>query len=124
MLGDKDIYAMLPVNDMEAANKFYGETLGLKEGDADPSGQGTFYLSGKTRLMVYQSKYAGTNKGTAANWEVDDVDAVARQLRDKGVVFEHYDYPGITKEGDVHVMGKIRAAWFKDPAGNTLGITN
>ncbi|MEX1995467.1 MAG: VOC family protein [Candidatus Saccharimonadales bacterium] len=124
MLNDKDVYTMLPVDDMAAAKKFYGETLGLKEAGSDPSGMGSFYTSGKTRVMVYQSKYAGTNKGTAANWGVDDVDAVAKQLKDKGVKFEHYDFPETTREGDVHIWGEIRSAWFKDPAGNILGITN
>jgi predicted enzyme related to lactoylglutathione lyase len=123
MLGDNDVYTMLPVSDMEAAKEFYGKTLELKEGDSDPSGMGKFYHSGNTRVMVYESKYAGTNKGTAANWEVEDVDAVAKWLADKGVRFEHYEFPGTTKEGDVHVWGDIRAAWFKDPAGNILGLS-
>lgn len=114
---------MLPVSDMTAAKKFYGETLGLKEGDSDPSGMGKFYHSGSTRVMVYQSKFAGTNKGTAANWDVDDIQAVTKELAGKGVKFEHYDFPGTTKEGDVHVWGDIRSAWFKDPSGNILGIT-
>lgn len=124
MLGDKEVYAMLPVNDMDAAKKFYGETLGLKEGDTDPSGMGTFFHSGNTRVMVYQSKFAGTNKGTAANWDVDNVDQIAEELAGKGVTFEHYDFPDTKREGDVHVWGDIRAAWFKDPAGNILGITS
>lgn len=115
---------MLPVSDMEAAKKFYKETLELKDGGSDPSGMGNFYKSGSTKVMVYQSKYAGTNKGTAASWEVDDVDAVAKWLKGKGVKFEHYDFPGTKREGDVHVWGEIRAAWFKDPSGNILGINN
>lgn len=124
MLSDKDAYAMLPVSDMEAAKKFYGETLELKSDGSDPSGMGMFYKTGSTRMMVYQSKYAGTNKGTAASWTVDDVDAVAKWLKGKDVKFEHYDFPETKREGDVHIWGELRAAWFKDPSGNILGLNN
>ena len=42
----------------------------------------------------------------------------------KGVAFEHYDLPDTEHEGDVHVMGEMRGAWFKDPAGNIIGLIN
>ena len=45
-------------------------------------------------------------------------------IRDRGVTFEHYDMPGMTREGDVHVAGDMRVAWFKDPDGNILNIVN
>src|SRR5437660_662000 len=117
MLGENDVYTMLPVDDIEKAKKFYRETLGLEE-DSTPNG--VFYKSGNTKVMVYESKFAGTNKGTAANWEVnvDSVSEIAKDLEKKGVKFEHYDFGGVEHEGPVHIMGKIRAVWFKDPAGN------
>lgn len=121
MLADNDVYAMIPVNDVEKAKDFYKNILGLKELEAGPGG--LFYKSGNTKIMVYESKYAGTNKGTAANWDVANVDQIAKDLKSKGVVFEQYDYPGTSREGDVHVMGNIRAVWFKDPSGNILGVT-
>jgi hypothetical protein len=40
------------------------------------------------------------------------------------VQFEHYDMPGLKIEGDVHVAGKLKVAWFKDPDGNILNIVN
>jgi len=55
---------------------------------------------------------------------VDDVDAAVETLRGKRVVFEHYDMPGMKLEGDVHVMDGMRAAWFKDPDGNVLCVSN
>jgi hypothetical protein len=74
---------------------------------------------------LYRSQYAGTNKATAAMWEVgEDVDNIVRELKAKGVQFEHYDLPGMKREGDIHVIGKIRTAWFKDPDGNILCIVN
>jgi hypothetical protein len=49
---------------------------------------------------------------------------VVEDLREKGVTFEQYDLPDTTREGDIHVMGDMRAAWFKDPDGNILSVVN
>jgi hypothetical protein len=40
------------------------------------------------------------------------------------VAFEHYDMPGLTRQGDVHVSGTFKGAWLKDPDGNILHINN
>ena len=80
------------------------------------------FKNGASELLVYQSQFAGTNKATAVTWNVDDVEREARALKDKGVAFEHYDMPGMTLKGDVHVAGKMKAAWFKDPDGNIHAI--
>ena len=74
---------------------------------------------------MYRSEYAGSNKATTLMWDVgDEIDAIARTLKDKGVVFEHYDLPGLTLEGDLHVGGNMKVAWFKDPDGNILSIVS
>jgi hypothetical protein len=74
-------------------------------------------------MFVYRSDFAGTNKATAAMFEVKDVAAVAADLKAKGVVFEHYDnLEGLTVEGDVHVGGGMSVAWFKDVDGNILSL--
>jgi hypothetical protein len=54
----------------------------------------------------------------------DRLDQIVQALRAKGVAFEHYDVPGMQREGDVHNFGDIKAAWFKDPDGNILNISN
>ena len=123
MLGSVNVEPMLPVKDLKAAEKFYEGTLGLQTVHVEPDNAVT-YRSGNTTLVVYRSEYAGTNKGTAALWEIDDVDATVKTLKAKGVSFEHYDFPGMTREGDVHRAGKLRVAWFKDPAGNILSVQN
>jgi catechol 2,3-dioxygenase-like lactoylglutathione lyase family enzyme len=123
MLGDKDAVATIAVKDVEVAKAFYEGTLDLKRAGTDPGG--ISYKSGNSRLFVYESQYAGTNKATAVSWVVgDNIEAVVRALKAKGVTFEHYDLPGTTREGDVHVAGRIKAAWFKDPDGNILNIVN
>lgn len=71
------------------------------------------------------SEYAGTNKATAVTWVVgDELDDIARSLKAKGVVFERYDMPGMTREGDLHSHGDMNVAWFKDPDGNILSLIN
>lgn len=126
MLGENDAMATIAVTDIDAASKFYEGTLGLKRADMDsPDPEAIVYRSGSSAVLIYRSQYAGTNQATAASWGVgDDFDAVVEELRSKGVSFEHYDMPGTTREGDVHVMGDLRAAWFKDPDGNILNIAN
>jgi catechol 2,3-dioxygenase-like lactoylglutathione lyase family enzyme len=124
MLGDANVQPMLPVRDLQVAEKFYEGTLGLKEVDEAP-GAAVTYRTGESTLVVYRSEFAGTNKGTAALWEVDDVEKTVRELKSRGVKFEHYDdMPEVTRQGDVHHAGDLRVAWFKDPDGNILSIQN
>ena len=73
---------------------------------------------------MYRSTFAGTNKATALTWAVDDVEEIVRTLKAKGVTFEHYDLPQTKREGDVHVAGEHKIAWFKDPDGNILSVMN
>jgi predicted enzyme related to lactoylglutathione lyase len=114
---------MLPVSDLEAAEKFYEQTLGLQRLGGMP-GVATRFQSGDTTLNVYKSEFAGTNQGTAAMWEVDDVEKTAKELKSKGVKFESYDMPEMEHKGDVYCGGDVKVAWFKDPAGNILSIQN
>lgn len=123
MLGDKPAVATLAVKDMAAAQKFYEDVLGLTKSGDDPGG--VLYKSGSSNVFVYESQFAGTNKATAASWGVGDgIEDLVGELKAKGVSFEHYDIPNAKLEGDVHVMGELKAAWFKDPDGNILNLVN
>lgn len=122
MLGNKDAVANVAVRDLETARRFYEDTLGLKPVEA-VEGEVIVFQSGRSTLNVYRSQYAGTNQATAVTWTVgDDVEAVVRALKAKGVRFEHYDMPGMTRAGDIHTEGDMKVAWFKDPDGNILNI--
>ncbi|HEX2493076.1 MAG TPA: VOC family protein [Steroidobacter sp.] len=123
MLGNKDAVANLAVKNLSAAKKFYEGTLGLKQIDAEGD-EVIVYGSGNSRINVYRSQYAGTNEATAVTWAVEDVEGEVRALKAKGVRFEHYDMPGVKLEGDLHVAGDMKVAWFKDPDGNILNIVN
>ena len=123
MLRDTDAVATLAVKDLGVAAKFYEETLGLSRAGTE-DGEAIMFESGDNTINVYRSSFAGTNKATALTWAVDDVDDVVRTLKGKGVKFEHYDLPDTRREGDVHVSGEVRVAWFKDPDGNILTVVN
>ena len=121
MLEDADAMATIAVRDLKTATRFYEEILGLKP-DGEKQDGGARYRSGNSRVFVYESRYAGTNQATSATWVVPDAEAVVRDLKAKGVAFEHYDLPGLTRQGDLHVAGKFKGAWFKDPDGNILHV--
>lgn len=125
MLGDKDAIATLGVKDLEVAREFYEGKLGLKPAGPDNEPGTLAYKTGSSAILVYESEFAGTNKATAVTWAVgEDVQGVVQALKAKGVVFEHYDFPGTTREGDIHVFGHLKNAWFKDPDGNIIAIVN
>jgi catechol 2,3-dioxygenase-like lactoylglutathione lyase family enzyme len=124
MLRNTDAVATLAVKDLGRATRFYEETLGLIRAGAEEDEEAIAFESGDTTINVYRSSFAGTNKATALTWAVDDVEDVVRTLKAKGVTFEHYDLPDTKREGDVHVSGDIRVAWFKDPDGNILSVVN
>ncbi len=121
MLGRTNAVANLAVSDLERARRFYVETLGLKVTHNEVD-QLLVLKSGASSVNVYVSEFAGTNKATAATWEVDDVEAEVAGLKAKGVAFEHYDMPGLTLEGDLHAADGYKIAWFKDPDGNILNV--
>ena len=124
MLAAKEVMATVAVRDLEKARKFYEGTLGLKLTDAQEE-EALTYQAGGTRLLVYRSQYAGSNKATATTWLIgNDMEKVVQSLKGKGVTFEHYDMPGMTLKGDIHVANGMKAAWFKDPDGNIHALVS
>lgn len=124
LLAGSDAVANLAVKDLEAARKFYEGLLGFTKVDEE-GGELIVYESGKTVFNVYRSDYAGTNEATAMTWTVGErIGEVAAALAAKGITFEHYDMPGMRREGDVHIAGDMKVAWFKDPDGNILNIVS
>lgn len=124
MLGHHDAIATIAVKDLAVARKFYEEVLGLKLEESEGDEAQT-YRSGKSRVIVYRSQFAGTNKATALNFVVgDDLGSTVQALKERGVRFERYDMPGMTYEEEIHVAGPMRVAWFKDPDGNIISVMN
>ena len=123
MLGDKNATATIAVKRLAPARDFYERTLGLEPAPQQEPGA-LLYRNGNSEILVYESQFAGTNKATALTWTVRDVDDTVRDLKAKGVAFEHYDLPETKREGDVHVANGLRVAWFKDPDGNIHSLVN
>jgi len=119
MLQDSKVMAMVPVKDINTAKDFYNNVLGLKP--AKEHDFGITYVCGGGQMFVYPTPKAGTAQSTVAEWEVSDIAATVKQLGDK-VEWEHYEYPGAEHDGPIHILGGMKAAWFKDPDGNILGL--
>ena len=124
MLGDKNLTVNIAAKDLSIAKKFYEGILGLKQVGAE--GLSSILLrSGTTDLLIYQSQYAGTNQATAVTWYVgENIEDIVQTLKSKIVTFEHYSRQNVTIEGDIHIDGKMKLAWFRDPDGNILSIVN
>ena len=114
-------HGTIAVSDMDAAKKFYEGTLGLKVLDERSDGS-RYQTGGGTWFLVYPSQFAGTAKSTYMSFEVDDVEATVKELRERGVVFEEYDMPGLKTVDEIAEIQGVKGAWFKDPDGNILAV--
>lgn len=121
MLGKVDATPSIAVKDLDRARKYYEETLGLET--VDRQGEEVVTMkSGTTMVNVYRSEFAGTNQATALTFDVADIAAEVRELKDKGVMFEEYDMDGLDRDGDIYSAEGMKTAWFKDPDGNILSL--
>jgi catechol 2,3-dioxygenase-like lactoylglutathione lyase family enzyme len=124
MLRDHDSSAIVAVSDLGRARGFYGDVLGLEQAEAGEEEGVLVYRTGATRLTVYRSEYAGTNRANAVVWGVGgDLDAIVAALEAKGARFEHYPDLG-RLEGNIHHAGGAKLVWLKDPDGNILHIND
>jgi len=123
MLKNYGSSAIVPCTDLARAKAFYGDILGLPL-IAD-HGNGFVFGTGETKLNIYRSDFAGTNRADAVVWAVgDEIKAIAAALRAKGVTLdEHPDGFDKVVEG-VHVRGTLSVIWFRDPDGNILHVTS
>ena len=121
MLSDKKTYATIPVSDLTRAREFYEKTLGLQP-DMVTEG-GVMYGSGGTQFFVYPSRYRASGH-TQMSWRVSDIKAEVALLKANGIQLEEFDIPGLEMAGGIaHSGPEVWTAWFKDPDGNLLGLT-
>jgi predicted enzyme related to lactoylglutathione lyase len=110
------------VDDIDAAKRFYGETLGLGTTDlSEEHGLISLQLAGGRDTLVYRKDDFEPATYTILNFEVDDVDAAVDELTTKGVTMERYDGFDQDEKGIARGPGPS-IAWFKDPAGNILSV--
>jgi catechol 2,3-dioxygenase-like lactoylglutathione lyase family enzyme len=119
----------LPAQDLERARAFYSEKLGLEP--AEERDGGLLYRLGDSEFALFVSSGGPSGGHTQMAFEVDDIEATVEELRGRGVVFEEYDFPGLTTvNGIAEVEGNYpskggkgeRAAWFRDSEGSMLAI--
>jgi catechol 2,3-dioxygenase-like lactoylglutathione lyase family enzyme len=118
------VQALLAVSDLERAKSFYEDQLGLVPGEEEDEAV-RYPCADGSEIGIYLSREnAGKSPATLAGWFVDDLDEVMAELASRKVVFERYDQPGLrTDDRGVFDAGRFRAAWIRDPDGNTLALT-
>jgi catechol 2,3-dioxygenase-like lactoylglutathione lyase family enzyme len=121
MLGNTKAFSGFSVDDLDAAKRFYGETLGLEVSENDAGL--TLHIAGDRPILVYPKDDHEPATFTILNFPVDDVEGTVAGLADRGVRFERYEGTPIeTDEQGIFRGGGPLIAWFKDPAGNVLSV--
>ena len=121
MFKDTKAFSGFSVDDLDAARKFYGETLGLEVSEEGPGL--SLAIAGERSVFVYPKEDHEPASFTILNFPVDDVESAVDELGDRGVTFERYEGTPIeTDEKGIFRGGGPLIAWFKDPAGNVLSV--
>ena len=114
------IVAFVGTRNSQRAKDFYRDTLGLNLVSEDPFAL-VFDVNG-TMLRVTPVPQLAPAKFTVLGWAVGNIEATVKQLQEAGVVFEHYDFPQ-DELGIWTAPGGAKVAWFKDPDGNVLSVS-
>ena len=121
MLGSTQPVAFLAITDVERAQVFYGDVLGLRLISDDPFAL-VFDLAG-VPLRLQKVREFSPHPFTALGWHVDDATTTIAALRARGVEFERFGFMEQDADGVWTAPGGARVAWFKDPDGNLLSLT-
>jgi catechol 2,3-dioxygenase-like lactoylglutathione lyase family enzyme len=121
MLGDSKAFSGFSVDDLEAARRFYTETLGLRVSDEEMDGIMRLQLGGGTDVLVYAKANHTPATFTVLNFPVPDVEQAVDRLVERGVRFERYENPPTDEKGIMREGGPL-IAWFTDPAGNVFSV--
>ena len=116
------------MQDLSRARAFYADKLGLHPSE-ERSG-GLLYRCASGEFALFESAGASSGTHTQMAWDVDDIEATVAALKERGVVFEEVDLPGLEMvDGIAEIAGNYpskgsgeRGAWFRDSEGNVLGI--
>lgn len=119
MFGTTKAFSGFSVDDIPAARRFYGETLGLEV--SEQNGMLTLHIAGGNPVLVYPKSDHTAATFTILNFPVDDIEKAVDQLIERGVRFQRYDQPKTDAKGIFRGGGPL-IAWFTDPAGNVLSV--
>ena len=121
MLASAKIVAFVQVTDRKKARQFYVDVLGLEFVSEDP-----FALvvdSNGTRVRIGEMPKLEPAQFTVLGWEVPDIEEAVLDLLSKGVELQQYGFKGQDERGIWTTPGGDKVAWFKDPAGNVLSVS-
>ena len=123
MLKDSQAFSGFAVKDLDAAKRFYGQTLGQDVRDG-PMGNLEIHLAGGATIFVYPKDDHEPATYTILNFAVDDIDAAVDKLTSAGVTMEQYGRPEMQQDakGIARDPSGPAIAWFKDPSGNILSV--
>jgi catechol 2,3-dioxygenase-like lactoylglutathione lyase family enzyme len=123
LLKNSEMFTTFAVPDIEAAKRFYGETLGLDVRDSSEPGLIEIHAKDGRPIVVYPKPDHKPAVFTVLNFPVDDVDQAVDELTAAGVKFERYDTDSIKTDAKGIARGNGPSiAWFRDPAGNILSV--
>ena len=121
MLGDQNIVAFVPTTDFERARAFYEGTLGLRFKHDD--GFALVLDANGIMLRIAKIPVFEPARFTILGWEVRDIHDVVAKLAAKGLVFEQFGLPNQDEAGVWTAPTGDKVAWFKDPDGNILSLS-
>lgn len=121
-LGKYNIIAFVTIVDIARAKEFYRDTLGLRLVSEEPPFALVFDAHG-IMLRLGMGKQVPAGVGTVLGWEVPDIAAAVRDLQQAGVHFERYEQMKQDELGIWTTPTGARVAWFRDPDGNILSIS-
>jgi catechol 2,3-dioxygenase-like lactoylglutathione lyase family enzyme len=121
MLTSSSIVAFVATTDAARAKAFYGDVLGLKLVYQDDFA--VVFDAHGTTLRVAIVPEIVIAPYTVLGWNVDDIAKVARGLAEAGVRFERYPWMQQDELGVWNAPGVAKVAWFKDPEGNVLSLS-
>src|SRR5262245_16438462 len=122
MLEDSKAYSGYAVDDLDKAQEFYGQTLGLKTSVLQEGVLLQLDLAGDRPTLIYIKPDFAPASYTILNFPVDDIDTAVDGLTANGVSFERYDGFEQDEKGIDRTGPGGGIAWFKDPAGNILSV--
>ena len=121
MFKDTKAFSGFSVDDIPAAKRFYGETLGLDV--TEENGMLTLQIAGDAAILVYPKENHEPASFTILNFPVADIEPAVDGLAERGVSCERYEGSEMeTDEKGIFRGGGPLIAWFKDPAGNVLSV--
>ena len=121
MFAQTPMMAFVAATALAEARRFYGDVLGLRLVSEDD--YGLMFEGGGTQLRVALVSDLTPAGYTVLGWSVDDVARAVRALGERGVAMERFGFMEQDAEGVWTAPGGAKIAWFKDPFGNTLSVS-